>query len=319
MPDIVTLGEAVIDFTYSETPDGVFYRQNPGGSPANVAAAVKNLGVHSAYIGKIGTDIFGTYIGNTLSDLGIDTSGIVHDKDHLNALAFIRTLPTGKREFTFYRNNTADKNLRYNEINLRLIDDCNILHFGALLLESEPARSSITNAVEYAHEKGKIISYAINYRDSLWSDRVDAAIAMRSVLCFTHILKVSEEELELLSDSSNLLPSIYKLLKYGIKVIIVTQGAKGCILATNKGIREIRPYKTIIVDTLGSGDSFLGAFLTRINKLPTVLDEIDLDELEEFARYANAAGAVCASRIGAIPAMPDHDEIMNCMSETPLM
>lgn len=313
VPDIVTLGEAIIDFTYSETPDGIFYKQNPGGSPANIAAAVKRLGVHSAYIGKIGTGIFGAYIGNVLSDLGIDTTGIIHDRERLTALAFIRTLPTGKREFTFYRDSSADKNLRYNEINMRLIDECKILHFGALLLESEPSRSAVTNAVEYAKEHGKIVSYALNYRDTLWPDADNAAIAMRSVLSFVDILKVSEDELELLSDSSNLLPSIYKLLKYGIKVIIVTQGAKGCILATTKGIREIRPYKTEIVDTLGSGDSFLGAFLTRINKLPSVLEEIDLDALEEFAKFSNAAGAVCASRIGAIPAMPTHDEVMSCL------
>ncbi|MDR0974216.1 MAG: carbohydrate kinase [Ruminococcus sp.] len=319
MPEIVTFGEAVVDFTYDEQSGGVFYKQNPGGSPANIAAAAKLLGIKSAFIGKIGMGIFGNYIYDTLSSLGIDTSGIVRDKELFTALAFIQNSPSGKREFTFYRNNTADMNLRFSEVNLHLIDVCKIIHFGALLLESEPSRSAVTNAVEYAKEKGKIISYALNYRESLWYDTDSAAAAMRSVLSYVDILKVSEDELELISDSSNLLPSIYKLMKYGMKAIIVTQGAKGCVIATPKGIREIRSYKTNIVDTLGSGDSFMGAFLSRIASLPEALLETDLSALSDFAAYANAAGAVCASRVGAIPAMPSDSEILACMRDNPLL
>jgi fructokinase len=317
MPEIVTLGEAIVDFTYEQKDDGIFYKQNPGGSPANIAAAAERIGVHSAYIGKIGSGLFGDYIYSSLSELGIDTSGIIRDKDRLTSLAFIRTGETGNRSYSFYRSDTADKNLHYSEINKHLIDGCKILHFGALLLGSEPSRSAITNAVEYAKEQGKIISYALNYREALWNDPDEAAIAMRSVLGFVDILKVSEEELEILSDSSNLLPSIYKLMKYGIKVMIITQGAKGCIIATGSGIREVRSFKTPIVDTLGSGDSFLGAFLSKIVGNPKVFEECDSEMLGEFARYANAAGAVCASKIGAIPAMPTDSEICACMEQNP--
>ncbi|MDR0944485.1 MAG: carbohydrate kinase [Ruminococcus sp.] len=320
---MVTLGEAVVDFTYSLTEDGIFYKQNPGGSPANIAAAAKILGIPSAYIGKIGTGVFGSFLYETLLSIGIDTSGIIQDKDRLTALAFIKPSPSGKRDFTFYRENSADKNLRFSEINLHLIDTCKILHFGALLLESEPSRSAVTNTVEYAKEKGKIISYSLNFRQSLWSDTDTAASVMRTVLSYVDILKVSEDELELLSDSSNLLPSIYKLMKFGIKVIIVTQGAKGCVIATKKGIREVRSFKTPIVDTLGSGDSFMGAFLTKISKNPSVLDGEDADSdanaLTDFALYANAAGAVCASRVGAIPAMPTDDEILRCIADNPVL
>jgi fructokinase len=319
LPEIVTLGEALVDFTYNDSENGIFYKQNPGGSPANIAAAAKLLGVKTAFIGKIGMGIFGNFVYDTLSSLGIDTSGIVRDKDLLTALAFIKTNESGKREFTFYRNNTADMNLRFSEVNLHLIEAAKILHFGALLLESEPSRSAVTNAVEYARDKNKIISYSLNYRESLWYDTDIAAAAMRSVLSYVDILKVSEDELELITDSSNLLPSIYKLMKYGIKAIIITQGAKGCVIATPKGIREVRSYKTPIVDTLGSGDSFMGAFLSRIAALPSALLETDTAALTEFAEYSNAAGAVCASRVGAIPAMPKNEDILACMRDNPLL
>jgi fructokinase len=308
MPEIITMGEGIIDFTYDERDDGIFYKQNAGGAPANVAAAVKKLGTPSAFIGKVGNDIFGTYLINELGKAGVDTSGIVRDKSHPTPLAFIKT-EAGRREYSFMRQNTADMNLKYDEVALRLIDNAKILHFGALLLAEEPSRSAVANTVEHAKQKGKIISYSLNYRPQLWKNHDDAAIAMRSVLSFVDILKVSEDELELIADSGNLLPSVCKLLSGGIKIILVTQGAKGCIVAAKSGVQEVRAYKIPIVDTLGAGDSFIGAFLSRIAAVSRGYEDLTMAELNEIAAFSNAAGAVCSSRVGALAAMPTKDEI----------
>jgi fructokinase len=318
MPEIVTMGEGIIDFTYVESDGGIFYKQNAGGAPANVAAAVRKLGTNSAFIGKVGGDLFGTFLIDELAKIGVDTSGIVRDKKRPTPLAFIRT-ESGKREYFFIRQNTADMHLKYDEVQTRLIDNAKILHFGALLLHSEPSRSAVANAIEHAKQKGKIISYSLNYRPQLWQSPDDAAIAMRSVLSFVDILKVSEDELELITDSGNLIPSLVKLLSGGIKIIIVTQGAKGCIVASKKGVEEIRSYKVPIVDTLGAGDSFLGAFLTRIAAVSRGYEDLSQAELADIAAFSNAAGAVCSSRPGAVCAMPDLAEIEKLMAETPLM
>jgi fructokinase len=318
MPDIVTLGEGLIDFTYSENEDGIFYKQNAGGAPANVAAAVCKLGGSSAFIGKVGNDIFGNYLVEELMKTGVDTTGIVRDKKNPTPLAFIRNV-SGKREYVFMRQNTADMHLKYDDVQTRLVDEAKILHFGALLLHSEPSRSAVANTIERAKENGKIISYSLSYRPQLWKHPDDAAIAMRSVLSFVDIMKVSEDELELITDSGNLLPSLSKLLSGGIKIIIVTQGAKGCIVASRKGVEEVRSYKVPIVDTLGAGDCFFGAFLTRIAAVSRGYEDLTQAELVDIAAFANAAGAVCSSRVGAIPAMPDRAEVEKLIADSPRM
>ncbi len=311
MPDIMAIGEMLVDFTAVTEENGdIFYKQNPGGAPANVAVMAAKLGVSSGFIGKMGKDMFGTYLKETLENEGVDTKGVKLDKGYSTTLAFVRKNEDGDRDFVFYRNNSADLNLSYSEVNLKLIDSCKLLHFGALLLTSEPSKSAVINTVEYAKQQGKIITYDPNWREHLWSSRAEAVKAMRSVLRYVDIIKVSELELQIITDSGNLLPSIAKLLNEGVKVVCITQGAKGCIIATRKGIERFPTFDVETIDTLGAGDSFFGAFISQIIKSGKSMDELDMNDLREYAVYANACGSLSSTKVGAIPAMPTHDEIM---------
>jgi len=311
MPDIMAIGEMLVDFTAVTEENGdIFYKQNPGGAPANVAVMAAKLGVSSGFIGKMGKDMFGTYLKETLENEGVDTKGVKLDKEYSTTLAFVRKNEDGDRDFVFYRNNSADLNLSYSEVNLKLIDSCKLLHFGALLLTSEPSKSAVINTVEYAKQQGKIITYDPNWREHLWSSRAEAVKAMRSVLRYVDIIKVSELELQIITDSGNLLPSIAKLLNEGVKVVCITQGAKGCIIATRKGIERFPTFDVETIDTLGAGDSFFGAFISQIIKSGKSMDELDMNDLREYAVYANACGSLSSTKVGAIPAMPTHDEIM---------
>ena len=311
MPDIMAIGEMLVDFTAKTDENGdIHYKQNPGDAPANVAVMTAKLGVSSGFIGKMGKDMFGTYLKETLENEGVDTKGVKLDKGYSTTLAFVRKNDDGERDFVFYRNNSADLNLNFNEINLKLIDNCKLLHFGALLLTSEPSKSAVINTVEYAKQQGKIITYDPNWREHLWPSRAEAVKAMRSVLRYVDIIKVSELELQIITDSGNLLPSIAKLLNEGVKVVCITQGAKGCIIATRKGIERFPTFDVETIDTLGAGDSFFGAFISRIIKSGKAMDELDMDDLREFAIYANACGSLSSTKVGAIPAMPTHEEIM---------
>ena len=311
MPDIMAIGEMLVDFTAVTEENGdIYYKQNPGGAPANVAVMAAKLGVSSGFIGKMGKDMFGAYLKETLENEGVDTNGVKLDKGYSTTLAFVRKDEDGERDFVFYRNNSADLNLSYSEVNLKLIDNCKLLHFGALLLTSEPSKSAVINTVEYAKQQGKIITYDPNWREHLWSSRAEAVKAMRSVLRYVDIIKVSELELQIITDSGNLLPSIAKLLNEGVKVVCVTQGAKGCIVATRKGIERFPTFDVETIDTLGAGDSFFGAFISQIIKSGKTMDELEMDDLREFAVYANACGSLSSTKVGAIPAMPTHEEIM---------
>lgn len=318
MPDIIAIGEMLVDFTAVQCDGGdICYKQNAGGAPANVAVMAAKLGTSSGFIGKLGKDMFGRYLRDTLEKEGVDVSGVILDKDFSTTLAFVRNRPDGDRDFVFYRKNSADLNLSFSEVDTRLIDDCRLLHFGALTLTSEPSKSAVINTVEYAKQQGKIISYDPNWRERLWESRETAVKAMRSVLRYVDIIKVSELELQIITDCANLLPAIAKLLNDGVSVVCITQGAKGCIIATRHGIERLPTFKVETIDTLGAGDCFFGAFLSRLIQSGKSVDELEMEDLRDFATYANACGSLSSTKAGAIPSMPTHEEILELMKQGP--
>lgn len=316
MPDLITIGELIIDFTAVTDKNGeILYKQNAGGAPANVAVMASKLGIKSGFIGKVGKDMFGKYLKNILNNYKVNTDGLIIDNNHSTTLAFVKNNSDGERDFVFYRKSSADQNLSYSDINLKLIDNCKALHFGALSLTAEPTKTATISAVEYAKSKGKIITYDPNWRPALWNSKGEAELVMKSVLNLCDIIKVSEEELLILTDSGNLLTSVSKLLTYGISIICITQGAKGCIIATKRGIERYPTFRVDIVDTLGAGDSFFGAFLAQIIKSGKRPEDFTAEELKSFALYSNACGALSSAKHGAIPAMPTHEEILNCIGK----
>lgn len=315
MPKILTMGEVLIDFTQSNI-DGMtnVFQQNAGGAPANVAVQSSILGSSSGFIGKVGNDQFGLYLKQSLESHGVSTTGLVFDDKAETTLAFVQLNSKGDRSFSFYRNMTADTQLCYTEVNLSLIDECELFHFGSISLTTEPAKSATISAVEYARQKGKTISYDPNWRPQLWESPSKAKASMKSVLSYVDIIKVSEDELKMLTDCDQFIQGIAKLLGYGIKIVVVTQGAKGCIIAGKGGIERLPTYDVKTIDTTGSGDSFFGAFLYKLAESEKNFSDIAFEELKDFADFANACGALCSTKSGAIPAMPNKKEIEACMA-----
>lgn len=321
MADIVSIGELLVDFTGSYDEKGApIYTQNAGGAPANVVCMAAKLGASAGFIGKIGRDMFGFYLKKVLFEHNVDTSGLILDPNYSTTLAFVRNDEDGDRDFIFYRNSqtSADLNLRYGEVDRKLIDSCRIFHFGALSLAAEPSKTATINAVEYAKMQGKLISYDPNWRPSLWESKDAALRAIKSAVPYADIIKVSEKELQLITDCGVLIQAVATLLSQGVKIVCITQGAKGCIIATSKGIERYPAYKVDTVDTLGSGDSFLGAFLYKLVQNGSDISEIDSETIEEMAMFANACGALCSAGKGAIPAMPDMQQIKELMKTKPV-
>lgn len=314
--DIVSLGELLVDFTAQPLENGdIAYKQNAGGAPANVAVMASRLGSRTGFIGKIGRDMFGFYLKSELHKYGIDTSGLIVDRNYKTTMAFVRNTGEGERDFDFYRDESlsADLNIRYGEINREMIDACKVLHFGSLCLTAEPARTAVMNSVEYAKCKGKLISYDPNYRQELWQDKEYALKVMRMGMKTADIVKVSEDELKLLTDCDTLLTAVAYVLKQGVQILCVTQGAKGCVVATPRSIENYPSFKIDTVDTLGAGDSFLGGFLHKLCKTNKPLPELEPEEIEEMAMIGNACGALCSSKKGAIPAMPSAEEVQQLL------
>lgn len=314
--DVAALGEILIDFTfYGKSPSGgALFERNAGGAPANVLAAVSRLGGKSAFIGKAGNDDFGVYLKATLEKYGVDTSGLSFCPDIGTTLAFVNLAENGERSFCFYRKSGADIMLSVDDVDTGIIDKAKIFHFGSLSMTDEPSKSATLKALDYAKSKGKIISYDPNYRPALWSDKKTAVNCMKLGLQYADIVKITDEELSFISGCDNYAKNAARLIEGGVKVVFVTGGDKGCYFRFNGGEGSSCAYNTRIVDTTGCGDAFMGAVLYKFRMFGVDLSELDLAQLKKIADFANAAGAACATRKGAIPAMPSLGEIEGCMA-----
>lgn len=239
MFDVVALGELLVDFTHhGKSENGMrLFEQNPGGAPANVLCALSNLGLNTAFIGKVGKDMHGEFLCSVLEEKGIDTSGVIMAQDAFTTLAFVELSESGERKFSFARKPGADTCLTCDELNHGLLNDCKIFHFGSLSLTNEPSRSATIEAVRIAKKAGAIISYDPNYRAPLWNSKSEAAEVMRSVLDLVDIIKISDEETMLLTGLETHEAAAGYLLGKGVSCVVVTLGKDGAYAAV-KGDRK---------------------------------------------------------------------------------
>lgn len=310
MIDITAVGEILIDLTQSGTNElGIpVFAANPGGAPANLAVAASRLGASSAFIGKVGADSYGTFLRNTLIENNVDVSGMVVDQVNRTTLAVVAVDKTGERTFSFYRDPSADVNLRAEEISEEQLKNTRFLHFGSVSLTTDPARTATLYAAETAKKHGAIISYDPNYRASLWSDEATAIQRMLEPLPMVDVLKVSDEELPLLTGTEDLAEGSAMLAAKGIRLVLVTLGANGAYYRFGAHTGHIPGVKVKVGDTNGAGDTFFGATLAQLAKLEN-LDALTPETLETILTVSNRAAAITTSRHGAIPAMPTAEEV----------
>ena len=307
--DVTALGELLIDFTFagrSDTGMRVF-EQNPGGAPANVLAALARLGKRTGFIGKVGDDMHGAFLRDTLDSCGIGTRGLVTDRTAFTTLAFVELDTDGQRHFSFARKPGADTCLRTEELLGEYLEETRIFHFGSLSLTDEPARSATLEAVRRAKNAGAVISYDPNYRPLLWPGAETAGGVMRSVLELVDMIKISDEETELLTGETEPQKAVERLLERGISVAAVTLGSKGALVGTAEGMKLVPGYAVEAVDTTGAGDSFWGGFLCRV--LEMGIGRLTLAEVVDAAEFGNAVASLCVEKRGAILAMPGREDV----------
>ena len=312
MYDVVAIGELLIDFTSIKKDNNKvpIFEQNPGGAPANVLAMNSKLGGKTGFIGKVGNDQFGGFLKKTIEDVNISSKGLVIDKDVHTTLAFVHLSDNGERSFSFYRKPGADIMLREKEVNKEMIDKCNIFHFGSVSLTDDPCRSAVISAVEYAKEKGKIISYDPNYREALWDNEESARKTILDIMKLADIVKISQEEMEFLFHITDIDECMNKIKKMGVSLILISMGEKGAYYANNNVTGFVSAFEMDSIDTTGAGDAFLGAIHYSIrSKSLHDIQEMKKEELDKIILFANAAGGITTLKKGAIPAMPNEDMI----------
>lgn len=309
--DIVALGELLIDFTEAgkSSSGKKLFEQNPDGAPANLLTVAAHMGYQTEFIGKVGADMHGDFLKKTLEEEGIGTRYLIQDESFFTTLAFVEIAENGERYFSFSRKPGADTQLCAEELNQQSLENCRIFHFGSLSLTDEPARTATTEAVKMAKSAGALISYDPNYRESLWNDKESAIERMKSMIPFADVMKVSDEELTLLTGTKDLNQAVTQLLEWGPKLIAVTLGSEGVLLAEKGQQEKIPGYKVTVFDTTGAGDSFWGGFLSEYLKQKKTLEELTWEELKTCAVYGNATAALCVQRRGGIPAIPKKEEV----------
>lgn len=311
MFDITGLGELLIDFTQSGySQNGMrLFEQNPGGAVANVLSAAARFGLKTAFIGKVGSDMQGEFLKYTLEDAGINTSGLIQTGEAFTTLAFVALSDTGERSFSFARKPGADTLLKKEEVKDVIIKNTRILHIGSLSLTNEPAREATIYAVKTAKKAGAVISYDPNYRPSLWKSSGDAKERMRSIVEFSDIIKLSEEEIFLLTGTDDPDKACLRLYRQGVKYTAVTAGKNGAYIGAYGETAHVPGFLCNVVDTTGAGDAFMGGFLSRLLGSQKKTGEHTLEELKEYIRFGNAAAACCIGKHGGIPAMPSSAEV----------
>ena len=309
MYDVTALGEVLIDFTEAGTSENgmSLFERNPGGAPANVLVALEHLGHDTAFIGKVGTDMHGVFLREVLEGERIDCTGLVSDPDCFTTLAFVGLSPAGERTFSFARKPGADTQLAPEELAREVIASSKVFHVGSLSLTDEPARSATHAAIKLAREAGCTLSYDPNYRANLWPDADTAVAQMKAPLGLVDILKLSDEELPLLTGTTDCAAGTAALAAQGVKLIFVTLGPDGVFYRLGEKTGHVPGVRCTVGDTNGAGDTFFGAALSKLCKED--LAALTPETLEPILAFANKAASITTSRHGAIPAMPTLAEV----------
>ena len=309
MRDITAIGEILIDLTQTgKNGAGVpTFAANPGGAPANVAVAAARLGCSTAFIGKVGADSLGGYLRQVLEENGVDHSGL-QVGESATTMAIVSIDETGERSFRFLRG--ADCEMVPEDVDEKMAQNSRILHFGSVSLTQGIARSATIFTARAAHRAGMLVSYDPNYRPALWRTKRDALEWMTLPLPLVDIIKLSEEELPLLTGSEDLEEGSRALEEQGIRLVMITLGAKGAFCRWQGESFTVPSVPAKVADTNGAGDTFMGAVLSRLcRRGEKPLEDLERGELEEILAFANRAAAITCSRSGAIPAMPTLAEV----------
>ncbi len=308
--DVIALGELLVDMAVSgvSSQENDMFEACPGGAPCNVLAMLSMLGKRTAFIGKVGQDMFGRMLKITIENLGINTEKLYMDENMNTTLAFVKNNADGDREFSFYRNPGADMMLNVDEIDEDFIGRGKIFHHGTLSMTHEGCRNATKKAIKLAKDKGLIVSFDPNLRESLWDDLQNAKEQMEYGMEYCDILKISDNELQFVTGIEDYDEGIaYLEERYNINLILLTLGKDGSRAYYKDVVAEVPAKSVKTIDTTGAGDTFCGCVLNYI--LENGLNDLKQAQLEQMLDFANTAAAIVTTRKGALKAMPSKDEI----------
>ena len=306
MNDLYSIGEMVIDFIPGT--EEASYIRKAGGAPANVAIAAAKNGLNASMCCKVGEDNFGHFLMDTLAKYNVEAVCKDLCKEAVTTMAFVTLSADGERVFTFARKPGADMMLSEDDVKENDIKNSKIIHAGSCSLSAQPEKDATIKAMKLGRDFDKLVSFDINYRNIMWNDDVEACVkAVKDVLKYVDLLKLSGEEIDMMGGEKNL-PVLMK--EFNISVIVETLGSNGAQAFFKDKIIKVPGQKVPAVDATGCGDAFWGAFLSKL-RLEGVEKISDLKEeiIKSAMNYGNISGCICVQSKGAIEAIPTRKQI----------
>lgn len=296
MWDAICLGDLFVDLIPHAQADGHWlYRPSPGGAPGNAAVGLAKLGHTALMASRVGEDAFGRLLIEALAGHRVDVSGIIQSRTEQSGLSIVTLDESGDRSFLFYHDKPADQHIRAEDIDAEWFAQSRMLHVGILTMASPVSAAAQRKAMDAADANGLPISCDVNFRPAMWEDERRMLDAGREVIARSAIVKVSEEELRSLHPDANAESAVAALWHGGLRYLSVTRGAGGAVLYTRHGRFECPGFRVSAVDTTGAGDAYTASILSG------VLRGVDPPQM---VREACAAGALAASRKGAMDSLP---------------
>jgi len=316
MIEAICMGEMVVDMFCSEIgiplEKATSFTAIPGGGVANVSIGLKKLKVKSGFIGEVGQDHFGTFLARTLTEHRVDTRGLKFTNKARTTLVFVSNTRDGERNFVFFRHPGADMMLAPEDIDESLILEASIFHFGSISMSSEPSLSATIRCLEYSHKHHLLISFDPNLRPQVWTDLKQAKERIKKGIRQSDLVRMNTKELEFVSGTSDIRKGSNEVLSCGPKMVIITDGEHGSFISTGKLFRFVKAFKVRVVDTTGCGDGFTAAILSKAiywKKKGEYIWDLNIDEIDDILVFANAAGALTATKKGVIPSLPTYTEL----------
>lgn len=306
---VVCFGELLVDmvgpsgFSLSETPS---FLKAPGGAPANVACGVARLGRSARFVGQVGRDPFGAWLRQVLEAENVSCKYLRDSEAARTSMAFVATRQDGRKDICFYRNPGADATFEPRDFDAACLDGASMLHLGSVSLSLSPCRETQMLAIEEARKRGLAISYDPNWRASIWEGEARATELVRGVLPLADVVKIADEELELVCGTPDIERAAAQVREMGARAVVITRGEHGAYFSAGEQSGWVQGLRAQAVDTLGAGDAFVAALLSELSQAePDSWGGLDWPRL---VRLANACGALATQQPGAIPSLPTREQ-----------
>ncbi|CAM3874775.1 carbohydrate kinase family protein [Mesobacillus thioparans] len=293
---IISLGEVIVDLIATDLSNTTFQRLL-GGATVNVAVGVSRHGIPSYYLCKLGSDESSEFVKGQLTKEKVDLSFCSYDFNKEICSVYIHLNELGERYFHSYVNETPDEWITAEELDLEPFQKSKLFYFGSGTLFHPIARKTTEQAIHYAREENLKIAFDTNIRLKRWESENQCRETILSFVQKADIVKMTEDELLFLTETDTIETGLEHMAKLEIPYLFVTRGKDGAYAIHKNKIEHVPGIPVNAIDTTGAGDAFMAALLSRFHDNGVPNNEA---ELTEYTEFANKAGALSATKLGAL-------------------